>query len=113
MYEGESIEISSCRWVMRIRSGGQPGDQRSNRAVIDPLEVHAGAFAVAVDHTGFGEQLEVAGDSRLRLAENLGQVGDRQFTVGQEQDNSKTCLFADRPQHVEGGFGRESHAGTI
>ncbi len=60
-------------------------------------EERPGAFAKALDQAGFGQQLEMARDARLRLAQNLGEVGDRQFGFGQQREDAQ-------PRRLAGGL---------
>ncbi len=98
---------------MGLDPGQHVGDQLGDRALADELEERPGALAVLVDDAGFGEQLEVARDPRLRLPEDVGQVGDRQLAVLEQGDDPEPGLLADRPQHVENRLGAECHPATI
>ena len=53
---------------------------------------------MALDQSGFGEQLEMARDARLRLAQDLGQVGDGQFGLGQQREDAQPRGLRGRPQ---------------
>ena len=108
-----------------LRRGGAGGAHRRQTGAvagngvvgrIEPLQQHArhfgaaaafgqpeegpGAFAEALDQTGLGQQLEMARDARLRLAQNVGQVGDGQFGLAEQRQNPEPRLFAGR---LEGG----------
>ncbi len=78
----------------------------------DEVEERPGPLAVLLDHPGVDEQLEMAGDPRLRLAEDLGQVGHRQLGVAQQGDDAQARLFADRLERVEHRIDR-SHPGMV
>ena len=59
----------------------EPRDQQlrdvgNAAALAEPIERPA-PLAEAIDQPGFGEQLQVPRDARLRLAQDLGEVGDR------------------------------------
>jgi hypothetical protein len=56
-------------------------DQLADRPVRDEIEERPRALAVLVDNARVCEQLQVTGDPRLRLAEDLGQIGDRELAV--------------------------------
>ena len=88
-------------------------DQLGDRALADELEERPGALAVLVDDAGFGEQLEMARDPRLRLPEDVGEVGDGQLAVLQQGDDPEPGLLADCAEHVENRLGAECHPATI
>jgi len=98
---------------VRVGARGDPGDQLADRALGRQLEVHPRALAVPIDDTGVGEQLQMSGDARLRLTQDLGEVGDGQLPVPQQLHDPEACLFADGTQHVEHRGGGQSHPGTI
>ena len=53
---------------------------------------------MALDQSGFGEQLEMARDARLRLAQDFGQVGDGEFGLGQQREDAQARGFRGRAQ---------------
>ena len=65
--------------------------------MLGQTEEGPGALAEALDQPGLGQQLEVARDARLRLAQNVGEVGDGQFGLGQQRQNAQ-------PRVLAGGF---------
>ena len=100
------------------RDGGSAGSSRaiSARASSAPSalaepEERPGAFAEALDQPGLGQQLEMARDARLRLAQDVGEVGDGQFGLGEQRQDAQPRLLARRLEGaVEGG---ESAAGQV
>ena len=50
-------------------------------------------LAEALDQPGFGEQLEVARDARLRLAKDLGEVGNRELGLGDERQEAQARVL--------------------
>ncbi len=78
-----------------------PGDERVVSRRVDEAEERPGALAVLGDEAGIDEQAEVPRHARLRLAEDLGEVGDGQFTVTQQCDDAQPGLLADGLQRVE------------
>ena len=53
----------------------------------------------------------MARDARLRLAQNLGKVGNREFGLGQQRENAQPGTLA---RGLEGGVqGGESQIGLI
>lgn len=72
-------------------------------AVLGETEERPGAFAEALDQPGLDQELEVPGDARLRLAQDVGEVGDGQFGLGQQRQHTQPRLLARRFQRgVEG-----------
>ena len=57
------------------------------------------ALAEALDQPGFGEKPQMARNPRLRLAQDRGEVGDRQVGFAQERENAQ-------PRGLGGGFKR-------
>ena len=108
-----------------IEVGRQHSDRRSSisastsltsstdRTVGDEIEERPRAFAVLVDHAGISEQLEVAGDARLRLAEDVGEISDGQLAVLQQRHDPQAGLLVDRPQDIDYDRRTECHRRTI
>src|SRR5262245_50418281 len=59
------------------------------------------ALAETLDQTGFNEQLEVAGNTRLRLAKDVGQVRHGQLGLADQRKDPETRFFA---RGLEGGI---------
>jgi hypothetical protein len=66
------------------------------QAVIDPM-----ALAHAVEQAGLREQLEMAGNAWLALAEDPGQVRDRQVGVGAQRQQAQPGRLRRRLQGRE------------
>jgi hypothetical protein len=81
--------------------------ERGGATLMGDEEEGPGAFAVALDQPGLDEQLEVARDARLRLAENGDEFGDGQLRLGEQREQAQPCLLARRgkggEQGLEGG----------
>ncbi|MNL45050.1 hypothetical protein D3C87_1676650 [compost metagenome] len=92
--------IANQNRVIIGRSSKQRLDQRSSRTVLRQAEVSPGSFLIAVDQRVFVEKLQVAGDTRLRLPENFGQVGYRQVALCQQGEQPEACRLPDRLQNV-------------
>ena len=77
--------------------------------MLGQAEEGPGAFAEALDQAGLGQQLEMARDARLRLAQDVGEVGDGQLGLGEQRQDAQPRLLAGR---LEGGIeGIETEAG--
>ena len=73
-------------------------------------EERPGAFAEALDQAGFDQQLEMARDARLRLAQDVGEVGDGQLGLGHQRQHAQPRRLARR---LEGGVeGVERQVGS-
>ena len=87
---------------------GSAGSSRSTSMRATPAAVAAvgdpeegpGAFAMTLDQAGFRQQLEMARDARLRLAQDFGEVGDGQFGLGQQRKDAQPRALGHGPQRV-------------
>ena len=60
-------------------------------------------LAEALDKAGLGQELQVARNARLRLPQDVGEVGDGQLGLGQQRQHAQTCLLARRLERgIEG-----------
>ena len=74
--------------------------ERDGRAALAQPEERPGAFLVAVDQSGFRQQLQMARNARLGLAENIGEIRDGQVAMRQQREQAKACRFARRLQDL-------------
>ena len=65
------------------------------------------AFAETLDQAAFGQKPQMAGQPRLRLAQNVGEVGDGQFGLRKQRQNAQPGRFA-RGFQRSGQFGESS-----
>ena len=76
-------------------------------------EKRPGAFAETLDQPGLDQELEVARDARLRLPQNLGEIGHRQFGLAEQREDAQARLLAGGleggVEGVEWQVGRISH----
>ena len=80
-------------------------------AMLGQAEERPGALAETLDQAGLGQQLEMARDARLRLAQDVGQVGDGQLGLGQQRQHAQARFLAGR---LEGGVeGIEAELRTV
>ena len=85
----EALQIAQHRRVV-VRQGVDQGlCQGRRRAMVGQAEIDPAALAVAVQQAGLGQQLQVARQPRLALAEDLDQVGDRQVGMGTEHQQTQ------------------------
>ena len=94
------------------RAVGRPAPDRRDRAgrtmsrassasavPMRQREKGPGALAVPLDQPGLDQQLQMARDARLRLAQDGDEFADRQFGFGQQREQAQTRFLA-------GGFER-------
>ena len=67
-----------------------------------PVE-HPAALAEALEQAGLGEQLEVARDARLALAEHLGELADGPLALAAEHQQAQAAGLGDGAQAGEQG----------
>ncbi len=70
-------------------------------ADVDDAEERPGALAVFGDEAGVDEQSEVTRHARLRLPEDLGEIGDGELAVTQHGEDPQPRLLGNRPQRIE------------
>ena len=51
-------------------------------------------FAETLDQPGLGQELEMARDARLRLPQDVGEIGHGQFGLGQQREDAQPRLLA-------------------
>ena len=82
--------------------------------MLGQAEEGPGALAEALDQPGLGQQLEMARDARLRLAQDVGEVGHGQFGLAQQSQHAQARLLAGRleggVEGVEAKLGAAGHA---
>ena len=98
------------RAVERLEQGSE---DRSRRTMVCKVEERPRALAVTLDEPGLHKELEVPRDARLRLPEDVGEVGHGELTLAQQGEHAEASLLGSRPQHrqdlVEIGRARFGH----
>ena len=115
-HRGEPSPVAHHDRIRRI----EPPDQRlrdvgNTTALAEAIERPA-SLAIAIDEARFGEQLQMARDARLRLAQDLGEIGDRKFGFGEQREDAQARALARGAQHRVQGFkveGRRTHDGLV
>ena len=112
-HRGEPLAVAGDGGVVGIEPRDQFARQRRRAAALAQPEERPGALAEALDQPGLGQQPQMPRDARLRLAQDVGEVGDRQLGLGQQRHDAQPRLLAGRLEGaVEGGerqLGRRSH----
>ncbi len=91
---GKMPAVAHERGVVPVGARQKIGDQTAPRGVVGKAVEHPRAFRVAVDEAGLGEELQVARDARLRLAEDGGEVLHRQLGLGQQRQDAQARALA-------------------
>ena len=93
-YGSEPVAIARDRLVGRIEALDQRARNFGAPAMFGQPEEGPGALAETLDQAGFSQQLEVARDARLRLAQDIGEVGDGQLGLGKEGQHAQARFLA-------------------
>jgi len=72
--------------------------------VIGKPEIGPRPLLIARDEAGIEEQLQMARDARLRLAEHIRQVADREVAARQHQEDTQPTGFGGRLQGINHGI---------
>jgi hypothetical protein len=75
-HRGEPGAVAGDGWVGRIEALEQRARHRRPAAGFGQAEKGPGALAEALDQPGLRQQPQMARDARLRLPQDVGQVGD-------------------------------------
>ncbi len=107
------VAVARDHRILGIESGDQFARELGRAATLGEPEKRPGALAEALDQTGFGQQLEMARDARLRLPQYLGQVGHRQFCLAEQHEDAQARFLAGRLERgikgIEFQVGRSVH----
>ena len=93
---GKPFAIPDRGRVVGVEAGDQRAGELGARATLGEAEERPGAFAEALDQPGLDQEPEMARDARLRLPQDLGQVGDRQFGLGEQRQHAQARVLAGR-----------------
>ena len=95
---GQSFAVARQDRIVGIEIIGQKPHHLRAALLVGDAEEGPGALAMAFDQSGFGQQLEMTRNARLRLAQDFGQVGDGEFGLGQEREDAQTRGLRGRAQ---------------
>jgi len=94
----QALKIEADGRVVAGQRIDQGAGELRRGAVGGQPEIGPGALAHALDQAGLAEQLQVARDPRLALAEDPGEVGDGEVAVGAERQQPKPGRLARRAE---------------
>ena len=113
---GQPLQIKRDRLVGLAAGGDQMPGERACRAARTQAIEDPAAFAKPVEQTGLAEQLQMAGNARLALPEDLRQFADRQLAAGAQHQEAQPRRLGHRAQggehlaHRRTGFWIASHS---
>jgi len=82
---GEPLAVAGDDRIVGIEPGNQGAGDVGDAAALAEAEERPGSLTIALDQTGLAEKPQMAGEPRLRLAQDGGEIGDGQFGLGDEQ----------------------------
>src|SRR5450759_3658760 len=102
-HRGEPVAVARDGRVGRIEPRQQRAGDLRPAALLGQAEEGPGALAEPLDQPGLGQQLEVARNARLRLAQDVSQIGYGQFGLAKQSEHAQPRLLTGR---LEGGVER-------
>ena len=110
-HRGQPVAVARDHRVLGIELGDQRARELGAAALLGQPEERPGALAEALDQPGLDQELEMARDARLRLAQDLGEVGHGQLGLGQQHQHAQPRVLA---RGLEGCVeGVERKAGSL
>ena len=102
-HRGEPGAVARDRRIGGIEPLQQRARHRGAAAMLGQAEEGPGALAEALHQPGLGQKPQMARDARLRLAQDVGEVGDGQLGLGQQRQHAQARLLARRLEgRIEG-----------
>src|SRR5690606_37296111 len=101
---GEPLHVADAVRTVRLEPADQPARQVAPCPVRRQPVIGPGALCVAGNEASVGEELEVARDARLALAENLGEILDRMLALAQKRQQAQPGAFPRCAQHFDQGL---------
>ena len=81
----------------RVRPAIEQREHRPGAAGVGERQEHPAAFLAPLDHAGVGENLQMARDPRLALAEHQRQLADRQLHDPQQREDAQPASGRQAP----------------
>src|SRR5262249_58093967 len=114
---GKPLAVARDHGVVGRKARDQRMGQIARTVVVGEAEERPAALAEALYQASLREEPQVSGNSRLRLAQDFGQVRDGQLGLGEEREDTQARALPGRleggVEGVEGQVGRWSHRGTF
>ncbi len=97
-HRGEPSAVAHHHRIGRIEPAGQHLRDLGDAAALAEAIERPAPLAETIHQPGLGEQLEMPRDARLRLAQDLGEVGDGQFGLGEQREDAQARALTGGPQ---------------
>ena len=91
---GQALAVARDRRIERVEPADELARERGAAATLGQAEEGPGALAEALDQAGLGQEPEMARNPRLRLAQDVGEIGDRQLRLAQQCQDAQPRAFA-------------------
>ncbi len=88
----ESRSISRSIKASALSSRAKPTGNLTADRIVGQSEIGPGPFLITIDQIRFRQKLQMAGNTRLRLAENDGEIRNRQVSTGQKRKDARRRL---------------------
>jgi hypothetical protein len=109
-HRGQSLAVAHHHRILRIEPCHQRAGNLRAAASFSQPEERPGAFAETLHQPGFNQQPEMPRNARLRLPQDVGEVGDGQFGLRHQRQHAQPRRLARR---LEGGVeGVERQVGS-
>ena len=82
-HRGQPLAVARDDCIIGIESGEQRAGNVGGAVPLAKAEERPRPFTKPLHEPGLSQQPKVAGEARLRLAQDLGQVGNRQFSLSE------------------------------
>ncbi|MNS87963.1 hypothetical protein D3C72_1219210 [compost metagenome] len=107
---GKPFTVTLENGIRRRRGAKQLPNDARRFAILPQTEIGPCAFLITLDKPLFRQKLEVTGDTRLRLAEDFGKIGNRQIACRQKRKQAKACRLTRRFQQIHQFVQTERHS---
>jgi hypothetical protein len=97
----QPLQIESDRRIAVVARCHELAGESACRPRLAQAIKHPAAFTKAVEKTGFAQQLQMAGNPRLALPEDLRQLADGELTAGAQDDEPQSGRLGHRAQRSQ------------
>ena len=97
-HRGEPLAVANDDRIVGIEPPDHDAGQIGGSAALAETKEGPRALTETLDQAGLGKEPQMPRQPGLRLAQNLGEVGNRQFGLGKQRQNAQPRRFARRFQ---------------
>ena len=100
----QGVQALQVQGVGRVVLGHEVDDEAGQLAALRPFgdpEVGPAAFLMTLQQAGFDQNLQMARDPGLALAQDFHQLAHRQVAMGAESQDSEARLLGHRPKTLQ------------